>query len=364
MFNPERKLKVGILGGTGMVGQRFITLLEGHPWFTVTVIAASGRSAGKTYEESVEGRWKMSCPIPESVKDIIVMDVKNVEEVSSQVDFVFSAVDMTKEEIKAIEEEYAKTETPVVSNNSAHRWTPDVPMVVPEINIDHYDVIEQQKKRLGTERGFIAVKPNCSIQGYVPALKAWEEFQPYEVVVCTYQAISGAGKTFEDWPEMVGNIIPYIGGEEEKSELEPLRVLGKVENGEITLAEDLKITAQCVRVPVLEGHTAATFVKFRKKATKEELIAKLKEFKGFPQEEELPSAPIPFIQYLEEDNRPQVALDAYYKGGFGVSVGRLREDSVYDYKFIGLAHNTVRGAAGGAILSAEALTAKGYIRAK
>ena len=347
-----------------MVGQRFIALLENHPWFDVKVIAASGRSAGKTYEEAVDGRWKLETPMPEAVKNIVVMDVKDIEAVSSQVDFVFSAVDMTKEEIQQIEEDYAKTETPVVSNNSAHRWTPDVPMVVPEINIDHYDVIEAQKKRLGTERGFIAVKPNCSIQGYVPALKAWEEYEPYEVVVCTYQAISGAGKTFADWPEMVGNIIPYIGGEEEKSEMEPLRVLGRVEDGRIVPTDSLKITAQCVRVPVLEGHTAATFVKFRKKPVKDELIEKLKNFKGYPQEEELPSAPIPFIQYLEEDNRPQVKLDAYYEDGFGVSVGRLREDSVYDYKFIGLAHNTVRGAAGGAILSAEALVAKGYIKSK
>ena len=364
MRELERKLKVGILGGTGMVGQRFIALLENHPWYQVTTIAASANSAGKTYEEAVEGRWKMSTPIPEDVKNIVVLDVREVDKVASSVDFVFSAVDMTKEEIKAIEEEYAKTETPVVSNNSAHRWTPDVPMVVPEINLSHYDVIEAQRNRLGTKRGFIAVKPNCSIQGYVPALAAWEEFEPYEMVVTTYQAISGAGKTFSDWPEMIENIIPYIGGEEEKSEEEPLRIFGRVENGEIVKADNIKITAQCVRVPVLEGHTAACFVKFRKNPTKEELIDRLKNFKGFPQEKELPSAPTPFIQYLEDEDRPQVKKDVYFEDGFGVSVGRVRQDSIYDYKFIGLSHNTVRGAAGGAILSAEALTELGYIDIK
>ncbi|MBQ6662338.1 MAG: aspartate-semialdehyde dehydrogenase [Firmicutes bacterium] len=364
MLKFEKKLRVGILGGTGMVGQRFITLLENHPWFQVTAIAASGRSAGKTYEEAVGNRWKMAVPLPEGVKHIIVRDVQNVEAMAQDVDFLFSAVDMSKEEIRAIEEAYAKTETPVVSNNSAHRWTPDVPMVIPEINDDHFAVIDAQKKRLGTTRGFIAVKPNCSIQGYVPALAAWKEFEPYEVVVTTYQAISGAGKTFADWPEMNGNIIPYIGGEEEKSEKEPLKILGHVENGEIVPAQEPLITSQCVRVPVLEGHTAATFVKFRVKPTKEQLIEKLRQYKGYPQEADLPSAPQPFIQYLEEDDRPQVAKDVYYEGGFGVSIGRLREDTVYDFKFIGLAHNTVRGAAGGAILCAEALTAKGLISAK
>ena len=360
----EKKLKVGILGGTGMVGQRFISLLENHPWFEVTTIAASARSAGKTYEEAVSGRWKMTTPIPEAVKQIKVMDVKDVEAVASTVDFVFSAVDMSKEEIRAIEEAYAKTETPVVSNNSAHRWTPDVPMVIPEINIDHFDVIRYQKERLGTERGFIAVKPNCSIQGYVPALAAWAEFEPYELVVTTYQAISGAGKTFGDWPEMVENIIPYIGGEEEKSEQEPLRILGHIENGQIVKAKEPTITCQCVRVPVLDGHTAAVFVKFRKKPTKEQLIQKLREYKGFPQEAELPNAPKQFIQYREEDDRPQVKLDVDFENGFGVSIGRLREDTVYDFTFIGLAHNTVRGAAGGAVLCAEALAEKGYITNK
>ena len=360
----EKKLKVGILGATGMVGQRFISLLENHPWFEVVTVAASPRSAGKTYEEAVGGRWKMDTPMPEGVKSLIVLNVNEVEKVAETVDFVFSAVDMTKEEIKAIEEAYARTETPVVSNNSAHRWTPDVPMVVPEINVEHFDVIESQKKRLGTERGFIAVKPNCSIQSYTPCLAAWKEFGPKEVVATTYQAISGAGKTFKDWPEMEGNIIPFIGGEEEKSEQEPLRVLGKVEDGQIVKAQLPKITCQCIRVPVLNGHTAAVFINFEKKPTKEQLIEKLTSYKGFPQEADLPSAPKQFVRYMEEDNRPQVTLDVDYENGMGVSIGRLREDTIYDYKFIGLSHNTVRGAAGGAVLCAEALTAKGYIKSK
>jgi aspartate-semialdehyde dehydrogenase len=306
----------------------------------------------------------MTTPMPEKVKNLIVANVNEVEKVAASVDFVFSAVDMTKEEIKAIEDAYAKTETPVVSNNSAHRWTKDVPMVVPEINPEHFDVIEAQKKRLGTTKGFVAVKPNCSIQSYAPVLTAWKEFEPVEVVATTYQAISGAGKNFKDWPEMVENIIPYIGGEEEKSEQEPLRIWGKVENGEIVKAAGPVITTQCIRVPVLNGHTAAVFVKFAKKPTKEQLIEKLRAFRGLPQELELPSAPKQFIQYLEEDNRPQVNLDVNYENGMGVSVGRLREDSVYDFKFVGLSHNTIRGAAGGAILCAETLTAKGYIQAK
>ena len=309
----SEKLRVGILGATGLVGQRFIS---------------------------------------------------EVEKVASTVDFVFSAVDMSKEEIKAIEEDYAKTETPVVSNNSAHRWTPDVPMVVPEINPEHFDVIEFQKKRLGTTRGFIAVKPNCSIQSYAPVLTAWREFEPYEVVATTYQAISGAGKTFKDWPEMVGNVIPFIGGEEEKSEQEPLRLWGEIKDGVIEKAAEPVITTQCVRVPVLNGHTAAVFVKFRKNPTKEQLIEKMVNFKGIPQELDLPSAPKQFIRYMEEDNRPQVTLDVDYEKGMGVTVGRLREDSVYDYKFIGLSHNTVRGAAGGAVLCAETLKAKGFITKK
>ena len=360
----EQKLRVGILGATGMVGQRFISLLENHPWFEVVTLAASPRSAGKTYEEAVGGRWKMDTPMPEAVKKLVVMNVNDVEHVASTVDFVFSAVDMSKDEIKAIEEAYAKTETPVVSNNSAHRLTPDVPMVVPEINPEHFDVIEFQKKRLGTKRGFIAVKPNCSIQSYAPVLTAWKEFEPYEVVATTYQAISGAGKTFKDWPEMEGNIIPFIGGEEEKSEQEPLRIWGKIENGVIVKATEPKITCQCIRVPVLNGHTAAVFVKFRKKPTKEQLIEKLENFKGLPQELNLPSAPKQFIRYMTEDNRPQVTLDVNYENGMGINVGRLREDTIYDWKFVGLSHNTVRGAAGGAVLCAETLVAKKYISAK
>ena len=360
----SEKLKVGILGGTGMVGQRFIALLENHPWFEVTTIAASPRSAGKTYEDAVGDRWKMDTPMPEAVKNIKVMNVNEVEAVASQVDFVFSAVDMSKDEIQKIEEEYAKTETPVVSNNSAHRWTPDVPMMVPEINPEHVAVIEAQKKRLGTKRGFIAVKPNCSIQSYAPVLTAWKEFEPYEVVATTYQAISGAGKTFKDWPEMVGNIIPYIGGEEEKSEKEPLRLRGEEKDGEIVPATSPVITCQCIRVPVLNGHTAAVFVKFKKKPTKEQLIEKLTSFSGEPQALKLPSAPKQFIQYMEEDNRPQVTLDVDYENGMGISVGRLREDTVYDWKFVGLSHNTVRGAAGGAVLCAELLKAKGFITKK
>ena len=360
----SEKLRVGILGATGMVGQRFISLLENHPWFEVVTVAASPRSAGKTYEEAVGGRWKMTTPMPEAVKKLIVKDVNEVEAISAEVDFVFSAVDMTKDEIRAIEEKYAKAETPVVSNNSAHRWTPDVPMVVPEINPDHMKVIDFQKKRLGTSRGFIAVKPNCSIQSYAPVLTAWMEFEPYEAIVSTYQAISGAGKTFKDWPEMEGNIIPYIGGEEEKSEKEPLRIWGKIEDGVIVPADFIKITSQCIRVPVLNGHTATVFVKFKKNPTKEQLIEKLVSFKGIPQELNLPSAPKQFIQYLEEDNRPQVTLDVDFEHGMGISVGRIREDSIYDWKFVGLSHNTVRGAAGGAVLCAELLKAQGYIAAK
>ncbi len=363
-MNMEKKLRVGVLGATGMVGQRFVTLLADHPWFEIVAVAASPRSAGKTYEEAVGGRWKMQTPMPENVKNLVVMNVNEVEKVASEVDFVFSAVDMTKEEIRAIEDAYAKTETPVVSNNSAHRWTPDVPMVVPEINPEHFKVIEFQKKRLGTKRGFVAVKPNCSIQSYAPVLTAWKEFEPYEVIATTYQAISGAGKTFKDWPEMVENIIPYIGGEEEKSEQEPLRLWGEIKDGVIVKAEEPVITCQCIRVPVLDGHTAAVFVKFRKNPTKEQLIEKLRSFKGLPQELELPSAPKQFIQYLEEDNRPQVKLDVNFEKGMGVSVGRLREDTVYDWKFVGLSHNTLRGAAGGAVLCAELLTAQGYISAK
>ena len=362
----DKKLRVGVLGATGMVGQRFVTLLEGHPWFEVVLLAASERSAGKTYEEAAGSKWKLATPMPQRLKTMIVKNINDIEENAKEVDFCFSAVDMTKEEIRAFEDAYAKTETPVVSNNSAHRWTPDVPMVVPEINADHLEVIKYQKKRLGTQRGFVAVKPNCSIQSYTPALEALKEFGPKEVAVCTYQAISGAGKTFADWPEMVENVIPYIGGEEEKSELEPLRVWGKVddEKGEIVPAKSPLISAQCLRVAVQDGHTAAVFVNFEKKPTKEEILERWKAFKGEPQDLDLPSAPKQFIQYFEEDNRPQPKLDRDYENGMGISLGRLREDTLFDYKFVGLSHNTVRGAAGGAILLAELLTAKGYITAK
>ncbi|MBH1940458.1 aspartate-semialdehyde dehydrogenase [Mobilitalea sibirica] len=358
------KLRVGILGGTGMVGQRFISLLDNHPWFEVVTVAASPRSAGKTYEEAVGDRWKMNTPMPESVKKLVVKNVNEVTEVSESVDFVFSAVDMTKDEIKAIEEAYAKTGTPVVSNNSAHRWTPDVPMVVPEINPEHLEAIKAQRERLGTDRGFIVVKPNCSIQSYTPALHALKEYGPKVVVATTYQAISGAGKNFADWPEMVDNVIPYIGGEEEKSEQEPLRIWGKVEDGQIKKADGPLITTQCIRVPVTDGHTAAVFVSFDKKPSKEEMIKAWNEYKGVPQELNLPSAPKQFIKYFEEENRPQTKLDRDYENGMGVCLGRLREDSVYDYKFIGLSHNTVRGAAGGAVLIAELLKAQGYITKK
>ena len=359
------KLRVGILGGTGMVGQRFITLLENHPWFEVVLVAASGRSAGKLYEDAVEGRWKMQTPMPEFVKKMTVYDMdKDFDEIVSKVDFVFCAVNMPKDQIKAIEERYAKAEVPVVSNNSANRWTPDVPMVVPEINPEHLEVIKYQRERLGTKRGFIAVKPNCSIQSYTPAIFALKEFGPKLVVATTYQAISGAGKTFKDWPEMEGNVIPYIAGEEEKSEQEPLRLMGKLVDGHIEKAALPVITTQCLRVPVLNGHTAAVFVNFEKKPTKEEILDRWTNFKGLPQELNLPSAPKHFIQYLEEDNRPQVALDVDYENGFGVSFGRLREDAVFDWKFVGLSHNTIRGAAGGAVLSAELLVAQKYITAK
>ena len=354
------KMKVGVVGATGMVGQRFLTLLDDHPYFEVTALAASARSAGKTYEEAVGARWKMKTPMPEKYKKMTVIDAANIEEMAKLVSFVFCAVDMKKDEIKALEEAYAKAEIPVVSNNSANRWTPDVPMVVPEINPQHLEVIASQRKRLGTKRGFIAVKPNCSIQSYVPALTPLLKYEPYEIVATTYQAISGAGKTFNEWPEMIDNVIPYIGGEEEKSEQEPLRVWGKVENGEIVKADAPVITTQCIRVPVTDGHTAAVFVKFRKKPSKEEILKAWAEFSGEPQALELPHAPKQFITYFEEDNRPQAALDRDIYGGMGVTVGRLREDKLYDYKFVGLSHNTLRGAAGGAVLIAELLYKKGY----
>ena len=360
----EKQLKVGILGATGMVGQRFVTLMENHPWFTVTVVAASSRSAGMSYKEAVGGRWKMETPMPEYVKGMPVLNIDQVAEIAEKVDFVFCALNMPKDQIREIEETYARAEVPVVSNNSAHRWTPDVPMVVPEINDTHFDVIESQKKRLGTKRGFIAVKPNCSIQSYAPILTAWMPFEPYEVIATTYQAISGAGKTFQDWPEMVGNVIPYISGEEEKSEQEPLRIWGSVQDGQIVKSDCMTITTQCLRVPVLNGHTAAVFVKFRKDPTFEELVEAAEKFRGYPQEHELPSAPKQFIQYLREDNRPQVTQDVNFENGMGVSFGRLRKDKLFDWKFVGLSHNTLRGAAGGAVLCAETLVSKGYITAR
>lgn len=358
------KFKVGVLGATGMVGQRFITLLENHPWFELTEIAASARSAGKTYEEDERVNWKLETPMPEYVKDMVVRDASEVDEIAKHVDFVFSAVDMKKEDIRALEEAYAKAETPVVSNNSAHRWTPDVPMVIPEINPQHYDIIPAQRRRLGTKHGFIAVKPNCSIQSYTPALAAWKEFEPTQVVVSTYQAISGAGKNFASWPEMVGNVIPYIAGEEEKSEKEPLKIFGHIEGGQIVPAKSPLITSQCIRVPVLNGHTATVFLNFAKHPTKEQLVEALRSYRGEPQEMGLPLAPEHFIQYFDEDDRPQVKLDVDWERGMGVSIGRLRPDTLFDWKFVGLSHNTMRGAAGGGVEAAEYLCAKGWITHK
>ena len=347
-----------------MVGQRFITLLQDHPYFEIAALVASPRSAGLKYEDAVGQRWKMSCPIPESVKDMVVLSSDNIEEISKLVDFVFCAVDMKKDEIKALEEAYAKAEIPVLSNNSANRWTEDVPMVIPEINNDHIKIIDAQRKRLGTKRGFIAVKPNCSIQSYVPVLTPLLKYRPKTVVATTYQAISGAGKTFKEWPEMIDNVIPYIGGEEEKSEQEPLKIWGHIEDGKIVKADAPVITTQCIRVPVSDGHTAAVFVTFENKPTKEEILKAWKEYKGKPQELKLPSAPEQFITYFEEDNRPQTRLDRDLYKGMGISVGRLREDTVYDYKFVGLSHNTLRGAAGGAVLIAELLYREGYLTKK
>jgi aspartate-semialdehyde dehydrogenase len=357
-----KKYQVGVIGGTGMVGQRFVTLMENHPWFQLKVIAASARSAGKTYQEAVGSRWAMDTPMPEQAKGIVIMDAAaDVEKIAAQVDFVFCAVDMKKEEILALEEAYAKHECPVVSNNSANRWTEDVPMVIPEVNPEHIQVIEAQRKRLGTKRGFIAVKSNCSIQSYVPALSPLRSFGIEKILVCTYQAISGAGKTFQTWPEMVDNLIPYIGGEEEKSEQEPLKVWGKVENGKIVKADAPSITAQCLRVPVSNGHTAAVFVTFKNKPTMEQMKELWASYKGRAQELELPTAPKQFLHYFEEPDRPQAKLDRELEGGMAVSVGRLRPDTQYDYKFVSLSHNTLRGAAGGGVLLAELLCAEGYI---
>ena len=355
---------VGIIGATGMVGQRFSLLLENHPWFKVTAIAASKRSAGKTYAEAVEGRWAMTAPIPENIKDMVMMDAADVEAVASKVDFVFCAVDMKKDEIKALEEAYAKAECPVVSNNSANRGTPDVPMIVPEINPEHAQIIHAQRKRLGTKRGFIAVKSNCSLQSYVPAIHPLKEkYKVNKVLACTYQAISGAGKTFERWPEMVDNLIPYIGGEEEKSEQEPLKLWGHIEGDKIVNADDIAITSQCLRVPVSDGHTAAVFMSFdtEDKPTVEEIIDVWNNYKGRAQELELPSAPKQFLHYFTEPDRPQIKSERMLEGGMAISVGRLRPDTQYDMKFVCMSHNTLRGAAGGAVLMAELLCAEGYM---
>ena len=359
-----KQYNVGVIGATGMVGQRFITLLENHPWFNLVALAASARSAGKTYEEAVGSRWLMKTPMPESVKKMVVLDAANVEEVAAKVDFVFCAVNMKKDEIKALEEAYAKAECPVVSNNSAHRFTPDVPMVVPEINADHIDIIPAQRKRLGTKRGFVAVKSNCSLQSYVPALHPLRKYGISDVLVCTYQAISGAGKTFETFPDILDNVIPYIGGEEEKSEQEPLKLWGRVENGRIVKAEGPAITAQCFRVACQDGHMAAVFMKFKDgcKPSMEQIKTDWAAFRGPAQELQLPSAPKQFLHYFEEPDRPQTRLDRMLEQGMAVSLGRLREDTQYDYKFVGLSHNTLRGAAGGAVLLAELLCANGYIQ--
>ena len=357
----ENKIKAGVIGATGMVGQRFLTLLENHPYFEVVKLAASGRSAGKTYEEALGGRWKLDCPMPEKYRNMVVYDAADVKTFAEGLDMTFCAVDMKKDEIKALEEAYAKAELPVISNNSANRWTPDVPMVIPEINDSHLAVIESQRRRLGTKRGFIAVKPNCSIQSYVPLITPLLDLKPTKVLATTYQAISGAGKTFEQWPEMIDNVIPYIGGEEEKSEQEPLRIWGSVKDGRIIKAEAPLITTQCIRVPVTNGHLAATFIDFEKKASKDEILARWKEFKGKPQILDLPSAPKQFITYFEENDRPQARLDRDIEHGMGICAGRLREDTMFDWKFVGLSHNTLRGAAGGAVLIAELLYAEGYI---
>ena len=361
MTNQQSKKRVGIIGATGMVGQRFLTLLHEHPYFEVTALAASPRSAGKTYTEALGGRWKLDIPMPEEYADMIVLDASKIDEVAEKVDFVFCAVDMKKSDIVELEEAYAKHEIPVISNNSANRMKSDVPMVIPEINAAHLDVIAQQKKRLGTKRGFIAVKPNCSIQSYVPMLTPLLEFEPTQIVVTTYQAISGAGKTFNEWPEMIDNVIPFIGGEEEKSEKEPLKIWGKLEDGKIVDATAPLITTQCIRVPVTNGHTAAVFMSFKKKPSREQILKAWSDFKGLPQELELPHAPAQFVTYFEEDNRPQAALDRDIYGGMGVTAGRLREDTMFDYKFVGLSHNTLRGAAGGAVLIAELLYRLGYL---
>jgi aspartate-semialdehyde dehydrogenase len=360
----QKKLKVGVLGATGMVGQRFVALLENHPWFDVTLVAASANSAGQKYADAVKTRWALKSTIPSTTAALTVKNASDVAAIAGEVDFVFCAVDMSKEETAKLEEDYARAETPVVSNNSAHRGTPDVPMMIPEINPDHVEVIEAQRKRLGAKRGFIAVKPNCSLQSYVPAIHPLLKFGPKKIAVCTYQAISGAGKTFESWPEMVDNVIPFIKGEEEKSEKEPMKIWGRLEGGKIVNAVDPVITAQCLRVPVSDGHMAAVFVQFERKPSKEDVLELWKSFSGKPQKLALPSAPKPFLQYFEDDARPQTRLDRDAGNGQAITIGRLRPDALFDWRFVALSHNTVRGAAGGAVLTAELLTADGYIQAK
>jgi aspartate-semialdehyde dehydrogenase len=360
----QKKLKVGVLGATGMVGQRFVSLLENHPWYEVTLVAASASSAGKRYADAVQGRWAMKGAIPAKTAGLTVQNASEVQRIAGEVDFVFCAVDMSKEETAKLEEDYARAETPVVSNNSAHRWTADVPMMVPEINAAHAAIVEAQRRRLGTKRGFIAVKPNCSLQSYVPAIHPLMRFGPKKLAVCTYQAISGAGKTFESWPEMVDNVIPFIKGEEEKSEKEPLKIWGRIQDGKIVNAAEPVITAQCIRVPVSDGHMAAVFASFEQKPSKEEILGAWRDFSGKPQQLGLPSAPKPFLQYFEEDARPQTKLDRDAGNGQAVTIGRLRPDAVFDWRFVALSHNTVRGAAGGAVLTAELLSAEGWIQAK
>jgi aspartate-semialdehyde dehydrogenase len=360
----QKKLKVGVLGATGMVGQRFVSLLENHPWFEVTLVAASANSAGQKYADAVKGRWAMKGAIPAATAALTVKNASDVAAISDAVDFVFCAVDMTKEETARLEEDYARHETPVVSNNSAHRATPDVPMMIPEINPEHVQVIAAQRKRLGARRGFIVVKPNCSIQSYVPAIHPLLEFGPRKIAVCTYQAISGAGKTFESWPEMVDNVIPFIKGEEEKSEKEPMKIWGRVEGDRIVAARDPVISSQCIRVPVTDGHLAAVFVQFDRKPSREDVLARWRSFAGKPQQLGLPSAPKPFLTYFEDDSRPQTRLDRDAGNGQGVTIGRLRPDAIFDYRFVALSHNTVRGAAGGAVLTAELLASEGYLQAK
>jgi aspartate-semialdehyde dehydrogenase len=360
----KKRLKVGVLGATGMVGQRFVALLADHPWFELAAVAASPQSAGKLYGDAVANRWALSTEVPASAHKLVVLDASNIAKVSEQVDFVFCAVDMDKSATAKLEEDYARAETPLVSNNSAHRWTPDVPMMIPEINSDHAVIIEAQRKRLGTKRGFIAVKPNCSIQSYVPAIHPLKSFGPSKIAVCTYQAVSGAGKTLESWPEMVDNVIPFIKGEEEKSEKEPLKIWGTIQGGQIQTATSPTITAQCLRVPVSDGHMAAVFVSFEQKPSREAMLSAWKEYSGKPQSLNLPSAPKPFLHYTDDEARPQTKIDRDAGNGQAVTIGRLRPDSMFDWRFVALSHNTVRGAAGGAVLTAELLSADGYLTAK